>query len=79
VIVDLAAESGGNCALTVPGEVVRAHGVSIMGPSNLPATLPHHASLMLSKNIVTLLQHMTKDGAIVADRADEIVKAMVVT
>ena len=79
VIVDLAAESGGNCALTKPNETVRANGVTILGPTNLAATLPTHASQMLSKNIVTLLQHMTKEGKVVADRGDEIVKAMVVT
>jgi NAD(P) transhydrogenase subunit alpha len=79
VIVDLAAETGGNCALTQPGETAEAYGVSIMGPLNLPSTLPLHASLMLSRNIATLLQHLVKDGRLTLDLGDEITKAMVVT
>ena len=59
VIVDLAAETGGNCELTRAGEtVVTANGVTILGPLNLPATMPLHASQMFSRNVLTLLQHL---------------------
>ena len=76
VIVDLAAETGGNCALTRAGETVEAHGVTIMGPVNLPSTLPMHASQMFSRNVLTLLQHLIRDGALTIDPADEITGAM---
>jgi H+-translocating NAD(P) transhydrogenase subunit alpha len=78
VIVDLAAETGGNCALTRAGEtVVTENGVTILGPVNLPATMPLHASQMLSRNILTLLQHLiTKEGALVINMDDEITGPM---
>lgn len=76
VIVDLAAEAGGNCALTRAGETVREHGVLVMGPTNLPATVPLHASQMFSRNVLTLLQHLLHDGELVVDPEDEIVAAM---
>jgi NAD(P) transhydrogenase subunit alpha len=64
VIVDLAAERGGNCELTQPDQVVRHKGVTILGPSNPPALVPYHASQMYSKNITTFLAHLLgKDGA----------------
>jgi proton-translocating NAD(P)+ transhydrogenase subunit alpha len=64
VIVDLAAERGGNCELTKPDEVVVHHGVTVLGPSNPPALVPYHASQMYSKNITTFLAHLLgKDGA----------------
>jgi proton-translocating NAD(P)+ transhydrogenase subunit alpha len=64
VVVDLAAERGGNCELTVPDEVVSHRGVTIIGPSNPPALVPYHASQMYSKNITTFLLHLLgKDGA----------------
>jgi NAD(P) transhydrogenase subunit alpha len=78
VIVDLAAEAGGNCTLTRLGETVVAHDVRILGPANLPSALPLHASQMYSRNLLTLLQHLLKDGALVLDLADEITGAMVV-
>jgi H+-translocating NAD(P) transhydrogenase subunit alpha len=79
VIVDLAAETGGNCELTRPGETVVVEGVSIMGPVLLAATLPFHASQMYGRNILTLLQHLaTKEGALKLDPADEITAAMLV-
>jgi NAD(P) transhydrogenase subunit alpha len=63
VIVDLAAERGGNCELTKPDEVVVHRGVTILGPSNPPALVPYHASQMYSKNITTFLAHLLgKDG-----------------
>ncbi len=76
VIVDLAAETGGNCELTRPGETVVQNGVSIIGAVNVPASVPHHASLMFSKNVYTLLQHLIKDGNIVLDLNDEITGPM---
>jgi len=64
VVVDLAAERGGNCALTRPDEIVVHKGVTILGPSNPPASIPFHASQMYSKNITTFLSHLLgKDGA----------------
>ena len=80
VIVDLAAENGGNCELTRVNETVRAHGVTILGPANLPATVPYHASQMFGRNVLALLQYLiTKDGALVIDPTDEITGAMLVT
>ena len=81
VIVDLAAETGGNCELTVLGETVVENGVTIFGPRNLPATQPMHASQMFGRNVLTLLQHLTsKEGnTLVVDPADEITGAMLVT
>ena len=76
--MDLAAESGGNCELTRAGETVETGGVRIMGPTNIASTVPYHASQMFSKNVVTLLQHITKDGSLGIDLADEITGAMAV-
>ena len=69
VIVDLAAETGGNCELTTVGETTVHHGVSVIGAVNLPSSVPHHASLMFSKNVLTLLQHFIKDGSITLNLA----------
>jgi len=74
VIVDLAAERGGNCELTRADEVVVEHGVTILGPTNLPSTVPYHASQMYAKNITTFLLHLTKDGAVTLDTNDEITR-----
>ena len=80
VIVDLAAETGGNCALTQAGATITApNGVVITGPLNLPATTPLHASQMFSRNVLTLLQHLIKDGKPVIDLNDEITGPMCVT
>jgi NAD(P) transhydrogenase subunit alpha len=78
VIVDLAAESGGNCALTKPGETVAANGVLIHGALDIASTVPTHASQMFSRNVLTLLQHLMKDGAIAIDLGDEIAGPMCV-
>jgi NAD(P) transhydrogenase subunit alpha len=79
VIVDLAAETGGNAALTKPGEIViTENGVTIVGPLNLAATMPLHASQMFSRNVLTLLQHLIKDGQVVIDLNDEITGPMCV-
>jgi NAD(P) transhydrogenase subunit alpha len=79
-IVDLAAERGGNCELTRADETVDEQGVTILGPTNLPATVPYHASQMYSKNITTFLAHLTgKDGQMKWDLADEITRETLVT
>jgi H+-translocating NAD(P) transhydrogenase subunit alpha len=79
VIVDLAAETGGNCELTRPGETVLEGGVAIVGAVNLAATMPLHASQVYGRNVLTLLQHLaTGEGALRLDPADEIAGAMLV-
>lgn len=78
VILDLAVESGGNCELSKLGETVHVHDVTIMGPVNLPSSVAFHASQMFGRNILALLQHLVKDGAVVLDPADEITGAMLV-
>ena len=79
VVVDLAAERGGNCELTVPGERVDHNGVTILGPLNIPSDVPYHASQMYSKNITTFLLHLVKDGELVMDLDDEITKGTLIT
>lgn len=79
VIVDLAAERGGNCELTRAGETIEVHGVTIMGPLNLPATVPFHASQMYAKNITTFLKNMVKDGALNLNMEDEIIRDTMIT
>jgi NAD(P) transhydrogenase subunit alpha len=79
VIVDLAAETGGNCELSKPGETVHANDVAIIAPLNLPATVAFHASQMFGRNIVELLKHLVRDGALALDPADEITGAMLMT
>jgi len=75
VIVDLAAERGGNCEVTRPGETVVENGVSILGPMNVPATVPRYASEMYARNIATFLKNMiTKDGELKIDLNDEITR-----
>ena len=79
VIVDLAAERGGNCALTRPGETVEAHGVTILGPVNLAASVPFHASQMFAKNVTTFLQNMIdKEKKLDLGKDDPIVKESMV-
>lgn len=75
VIVDLAAEAGGNCALTKPNEtVVSPNGVRIVGETNIPSTMPYHASQLYSRNVNALLGVLVKDNALVLDMDDEIVR-----
>ncbi|MES2306614.1 MAG: NAD(P) transhydrogenase subunit alpha [Gemmatimonadota bacterium] len=76
VIVDVAAETGGNCELTVPGETVVHHGVTIIGTLNLPSAMPQHASQMFARNVQTLIEHLRKDGKLQVDLSDEITGAM---
>ena len=79
VVVDLAAERGGNCEATQADEVIVTNGVTILGPSNLPATVPYHASQMYAKNISTLLLHLVKDHALTLDLNDEITAGTLVS
>ena len=79
VIVDLAAEQGGNCAGTEPGKDVVRHGVTIIGPINLPSSMPVHASQMYSKNISTLLQYLVKDGELQLNFEDDIIGSTCIT
>jgi NAD(P) transhydrogenase subunit alpha len=79
VIVDLAVERGGNCELSRPGETVQAHGVSIIGPLNIPSSLSQNASLLYSRNITSFLTNMIADGELSPKEEDEIVAATLVT
>ena len=79
VIVDLAAESGGNCALTKAGEVVDSGGVQVVGPANLPAALGRHASEMYSKNIFNFLSPAISEGKLALDWQDEVFAGSVLT
>jgi H+-translocating NAD(P) transhydrogenase subunit alpha len=79
VIVDLAAEAGGNCAATEPGRTVVKDGVTIIGDLNLPSTMPVHASQMYSRNVLALLNHLIRDGELVLDFDDEITRETCVT
>lgn len=78
VVVDLAAERGGNCELTRPGETVVDSGVTILGPANLPAEIPYHASQMYAKNIATFLLNMVDGGQVKLDMDDEIIRETLV-
>ena len=78
VVVDLAAERGGNCELTRADEVVVERGVTILGPTNLPSTVPYHASQMYAKNISTFLLHLVKDGSVKVETNDEITRETLV-
>lgn len=79
VIVDVAAEGGGNCTITEPGKTVVKHGVKICGPANLPSLMPDHASLMYSRNLSALLHWFYKDGSFRLDFEDEILKGCAIT
>ena len=79
IIIDLAAERGGNCELTKAGERVVTHGVTILGPVNLASTVPYHASQMYAKNITTFLAHLVKDNTVRTGADDEIVRETLVT
>jgi NAD(P) transhydrogenase subunit alpha len=79
VIVDLAAETGGNCELTEAGSVVERHGVKIDGTLNLPSAMPFHASLLYATNVANLLQHLAPEGELKLDFEDEITAGCCVT
>lgn len=79
VIIDLAAERGGNCELTKVNQTIVAHGVTIKGPENLAGTVPYHASQMYAKNLATFLQHLVKKGELKIDMGDEITRDTLLT
>ena len=79
VIVDLAAERGGNCELTKPGETIVVHGVTIIGAINVAGSVPYHASQMYARNITAFLLHLVKDGKLRLDMQDEIIRETLVT
>ena len=79
VIVDLAAERGGNCELTKPSEVVVEHNVTIIGVFNLAGTVPYHASALYARNVSAFLQHLVRDGKLQLDLKDEIIRETLVT
>ena len=79
VIVDLAADTGGNCELTVPGEVTSSDGVTIVGLTNLPSSMPYHASTLYSRNVQALLLHLAPEGELALDWSDEITAGACVT
>src|ERR671936_346230 len=79
VIVDLAAETGGNCELTEPGETVVRDGVKILGPLDLAARMPDHASQLYARNVQALLSHLIEDGELVLDFEDEITRETCIT
>ena len=78
VIVDLAAEQGGNCALTEPGQEVIRHGVVVIGPTNLPSTVPLHASQMYARTVTNFLMHLLQDGRVHLDLNDELTRGPLV-
>jgi NAD(P) transhydrogenase subunit alpha len=79
VIVDLGADGGGNCELSRPGETVHERGVTILAPLNVPASMPHHASLLFSRNLTAFVQAFTKDKAFVLDLNDDIQQGAIIT
>ncbi len=79
IVVDIAAERGGNCELTRAGEMVEAGGVRIFGPLNLPSAIPYHASQLYARNIANVLKYLVKDGQLNLNREDEIVRETLVT
>jgi len=79
VILDLAAERGGNCELTQAGERIQVHGVTILGPINLASGAPYHASQMYAKNLTTFLQNLIKDGKVRPPESDDIIRDTLLT
>ena len=79
VIVDLGADGGGNCELSLPGETIDVGGVTVMAPLNVPASLPLHASLLFSRNLTSFLQAFTKERAFALDLDDDIQQGALIT
>jgi NAD(P) transhydrogenase subunit alpha len=79
VVVDVAAETGGNCEVSVPGQTIVHHGVTVAAPTDLPSGVPQHASQMYGTNVTALLALLVKDGALVLDTSDDIVASVLVT
>jgi NAD(P) transhydrogenase subunit alpha len=79
VVLDLAAERGGNCELTRPGETVVEYGITLIGPVNLASGVPHHASQMYARNLVSFLTNLVKEGRVGAPETDEIIRETLLT
>jgi NAD(P) transhydrogenase subunit alpha len=79
VIVDAAADAGGNAEVTEPGQVVEHHGVTVVGTTSLPSTMPYHASQLYARNVSALLQHLAPGGELKLDWEDEITAGTCVT
>jgi NAD(P) transhydrogenase subunit alpha len=79
VIIDMAAERGGNCEVTRPGELIVEYGVTVIGWFNLASTVPYHASQMYARNLSAFLLHLLKDGKLVLNRGDEIISETLLT
>jgi NAD(P) transhydrogenase subunit alpha len=79
VVVDLAAEAGGNCELTRPGHETHAHGVTVLGPVNLPSTMAWDASTLYARNVGTFARHLAPEGELVIDDEDEITRGALIT
>jgi NAD(P) transhydrogenase subunit alpha len=79
VVVDMAAEQGGNCEGSEAGKDVIRNGVTLIGPTNLPSTMPVHASQMYAKNLLTLVQYLVKDGVLTLNFEDDIISGTCVT
>jgi len=79
MVVDLAAERGGNCELTQPGRTVVEAGVTILGPLNLPSTVPFHASQMYSRNVAMFMRHLLVNGSLSINLDDQITRETLVT
>jgi NAD(P) transhydrogenase subunit alpha len=79
VIIDLAAEGGGNCELTQAGQTVEAHGVTLVGPVNLASSIPYHASQMYARNLTAFLENLIQEGEISLNREDPIIADTLLT
>ncbi len=79
VVIDMAAERGGNCEVTRPGELIVEYGVTVIGWFNLASTVPYHASQMYARNLSAFLLHLVKDGKITLNRDDEIIRETLLT
>ena len=79
IIMDLAADGGGNCELSSPGQTVHVNGVTILAPLNIPATMPFHASVLFSRNLTAFVQAFTKDRAFQLDLTDDIQQGALIT
>jgi len=79
VLLDLAAERGGNCELTHPGETVVVHGVTVIGPMNLASTAPYHSSQVYARNLTSFLQNLVKDGQVRPAESDDIIRDTLLT
>ena len=79
VIIDMAAERGGNCEVTSPGETIVEYGVTMIGWFNLASTVPYHASQMYARNLTAFMLHLVKDGKLALNRNDEIIRETLLT